>query len=309
MDVTSDFPLVGVGSAPPALDGHELTLRLGSQEDVRGTFPADAERIAELLFDDGSVAVSIDAAGEEGYLAHAFDFGHARVAANGRSTVIAPVPGEPSWVWQRYLTGQLLPLAAVLQGREVFHACVMGLGPTAIAVFAHSGVGKTTTALHLLMAGLEFMSDDVLVVEPAADRVIAHPGVGLANLRPGAEQLLTRLEQAGLATPIGTRPGETRLSIRRSDGARPLSAMFVLDRFKDDRPLAIERLQPVDPRLLIGATFNFSIRTPERLARQLDVCARVDRSVAVLRVTCGLSTPAYDVAEAILEHTRAAEPC
>lgn len=309
MDVSSDFTLEGVAPSAHAGDGHTLSLRLSTLDEVRSSFPGDAERVAVLRFDDGRLAVSLDAGGESGYLAHAFDFGHARIAADGRAALIAPLAGQAAWVWQRYLTGQLLPLAAVLQGREVFHACVLGIDARAIAVFAHSGVGKTTTALNLALKGLDFMSDDVLVVEPHGHGVLAHPGVGLANVRPGADQLLGQLKASGLGTPLGARPRETRICIRRSDQTLPLSAMFVLNRFVDRRELEVEHLDPVDPRIIVGATFNFSVRTPERLARQLDICARVDRSASVFRVSCGVDTPSGDVADAILEHARAAGPC
>ena len=309
MDLDADFAIPGVEASPHARDGRAVALKLGPRSEVERGFEKAGERISELRFDDGRLAVSVDAVEEQGYLAHAFDFGHARVGPDGRKVLIAPLDAQPSWVWQRYLTGQVLPLAALLQGQEVFHASVLGVNGTAIAVIAHSGVGKTTTALELALAGLDFMSDDVLVLEPHEDSVLAHPGIGLANVRPGADQLLQRLERSGLATPIGRSERETRIAIRRSNDPLPLGALFVLNRFDERRELSVERLEPVEPRILLAGTFIFSIRAPERLARQLDICARIERSASVFWVSAGSDVPAEAVAEGILKHATASLPC
>lgn len=303
MDIEAGFPMPGVPPTPQAGDGRAISLALGSPAELKDGFPQDAERISQVLYEDGTVAFSVDAAEDSGYLMYAKGFGSARLARDGRQALIAPVD-EPAWIWQRCLTGQLLPLAALVQGLEVFHACVLGLDGRAIAVVAHSGVGKTTTALRLALLGLDFMSDDVLVVEPNGSGVRAHPAVGLANVRPGSGDLLLELERAGLAEPIGSNEQETRIAVRRADEPLPLGALFVLRRHTRDTELRVERPDPVDPRMLLASTFNFSVRTPERLARQLDVCARLDSSAAVYLVDSGSDVPSADVAEAILQHAK-----
>jgi hypothetical protein len=300
MDVEAAFAMPGVEPSALAGDGHSLSLRLGSAAEVEDGFTGSGDRLAELRFDDGRLAISIDAVDGLGYLSYAVEFGRARIAPDGRTAVIAPLDG-PDWVWQRYLTGQVLPFAALLQGHEVFHACVMGVEGRAIAAVAQSGGGKTTTALRLALRDLDFMSDDVLVLEPDGDGVRAHPGIGLANLRPGAERLQSELEAAGLATPIGSNDRETRLAVRRSDESLPFTALFILNRQLGPRPLEVERLDPVDPRLLLAATFNLAVQTPERLTRQLDVCARIDRSASAFRVSFGSDVSPDEVADAIVE--------
>jgi hypothetical protein len=300
MDVEADFAMPGVEPSSHAADGRSLSLRLGGVADVEQGFPTNTDRIAELHFDDGRLAVSVDTAGELGYLAYAFDFGRARISPDGRAALIAPLD-EPDWVWQRYLTGQILPLAALLQGHEVFHACSLGLDGRAIGVVAQSGGGKTTTALLLALRGLDFMSDDVLVLEPDGSGVRAHPGIGLANVRAGADELLSELERSGLATRVGSSPRETRVSIRRGNETLPLKALFVLDRHPGSRELEVERLAPLEPRILFAASFNFAVQTRERLTRQLDICARMDRSASAFRVSCGSDVTPEQVADAILE--------
>jgi hypothetical protein len=300
MDIEADFAMPGVQPSPHAADGRSLSLRLGPIADVEHGLPTNTDRIAELRFEDGRLAASLDSAGELGYLLYASDFGHARVSPDGRDALIAPVD-EPDWVWQRHLTGQLLPLAALLQGHEVFHACSLGRDGRAIGVVARSGGGKTTTALLLALRGLDFLSDDVLVLEPAEGGVRVHPGTGLANVRAGSDELVSELGRAGLAAPVGSTSEDTRVAIRRSNETLPLAALFVLDRHPEPRELELERLAPLEPRLLYAASFNFAVQTPERLTRQLDVCARVDRSAAAFRVSCGSDTTPEQVVDAILE--------
>lgn len=308
MDVEAGFAMPGVAPSPHVGDGRRLTLRLAPLSELGPEPREGSERIAELRFDDGRLAVSVDAdAG--GYLMHALDFGHARLSADGTEALIAPLD-NPDWVWQRYLTGQILPLAALLQGLEIFHACVLGMGDKAVAVVANSGVGKTTTALTLALGGLEFLSDDVLAVEARPENgVLAHPGIGLANVRPGAEELLRNVEEAGLASPVGRSERETRLAVSRSDRVLPLGALFVLTRFEEPHGLTVARLDPVDPRVLLACTFNLTIRSPERLTRQLDICSRIERTANVFRVACGSEVTPEEVARAVLQHAAEPAPC
>jgi hypothetical protein len=303
LDLTAHFAMPGV-EPEPSLDGSRpAELRLAELAEVESGWPHEsAQRITELHFADGSTAVSVDWAGELGLLAHAFDFGTARIAADGGTVLIARAD-EPDWVWQRYLTGQVLPLLALLQGLEVFHASVLVRERQAIAIVASSGTGKTTLALHLALAGLGFASDDVLAVELLEDGLLAHPGLGLANVRPGGDELLGRLAAHGLASPIGANERETRIAIRRHPDPTPLRALFFLTRYSEPRELLFERLAPVDPRLLLAATFNLSWRTPDRLERQLDVCARLDRTADVVQIHCGRDVPADEVAQGVLDES------
>jgi hypothetical protein len=220
------------------------------------------------------------------------------MAPDARRARIAPDP-RPDWEWQRYLTGQVLPLAALLQGLEVFHAAVVERQGAAVAVVAGSGVGKTTVALELVRRGLGFLADDVLVVEPAPGGPLALPAVGLANVR-GSEGPPGDLEREGLASRVGSNERETRISLELASGPCRLAALVILSATDDAEGVEVERLTPVDPRLLLAASFNFAIQTPERLTRQLDVCSQLSLTVPVFRVARGRGAGAAAVAEAIL---------
>jgi len=65
--------------------------------------------------------------------------------------------------------------------------------------------------------------------------------------------------------------------------------------------------QPPDPRLLLSASFNFVVRSPERLRNQLEVCSRLAAEVPVFRLRSGPGFSAADVAEAVERHARTLE--
>ena len=93
------------------------------------------------------------------------------------------------------------------------------------------------------------------------------------------DEALRRLcEQARrpLGEIVGRGSESLRVAIDRDERELPLGAVYFLDRAEDHRELRFE--PTADPYLLLASTFNFVIRTPERLAAQLDTCAR-DRAL------------------------------
>jgi hypothetical protein len=66
--------------------------------------------------------------------------------------------------------------------------------------------------------------------------------------------------------------------------------------------------EEADPRLLLAHTFNVALRTPARLAAQLDLCARLAASVALTRVSVPASVDAPALATAVREHLASPVP-
>ena len=279
------MPGIEVGPSAPGERRVRLELT-GAAELAALAGEAEAARVAEVGGQDGALAASIDAIGDRGFAIWAREFGSAWIDAGGRTVSCAPAR-EPAWRWQRFLTGQVLPFAAVLQGLEVFHASAVVVNGRAVAIVAASGSGKTALALELVLRGLPFLDDDVLVLEAGADGgLTAHPGAALANVRRDGSGLADRLCETGIGEVLGSAGHETRIVLRRHEAAVPLGAVFFLRRAGSGGRATVERLSPVDPRLLLAATFNLALRGPERLARQLEVCGRVAESAAVFRVEC-----------------------
>jgi hypothetical protein len=271
LDLEADFELPGMDPAGPPT-GRPVRLRLGEPEtDAAGR----GERIAE------APGAAVDVV-PGGFLARAEGVGRAWIADRGDEIAWAPESPDA----QRFLGGQVLPFAAVLQGLEVFHASAVVAGGRALAVVAGSGVGKTTLALELVRRGLAFLDDDVLVLD---GELLAYPGPALANV------------------------GEERVPVARHQEPVPLGALCFLDRAPRGAAAAsptatVERLDPVDPKLLLAATFNLALRTPERLTRQLEVCGRIAESAVVLRARCPAGVAPAALAELIHDAVRAREP-
>ena len=260
---------------------------------------ASEERLAQAADADGRVAATIDAADGGGFSLWADGFGTAWIRSDGGEVLCAPATG-PAWRWQRFLTGQVLPFVAVLHGLEVFHASAVVLDGRALAIVAGSGSGKSTIALNLALRGLPFLNDDVLVLAlDVPGGLEAQPGAPLANVDRAELELSRRVEEAGLGRTLGVTDGEIRMAVRRHEVAVPLGAVFYLERPRSGDRAYVERLDPVDPRLLLAATFNLSLRGPDRLARQLEACGRMAESSAIFRVSSPAGIDPRAVAEEI----------
>ena len=58
-----------------------------------------------------------------------------------------------------------------------------------------------------------------------------------------------------------------RLNFPRLEGPRPLAALYFLDRWGPEGETSIEPIDELDPERLLAASYNFAIRTPERMLR------------------------------------------
>jgi hypothetical protein len=301
LELELGFPVAGLSPAPrlaeaPAAARRPRRVRLELAERAP---VLQGERVSDLRLPGGQLVMSVDLC-DDGYRFWAEGFGTALVAHGGGSVVCDPVPA-PAWQWQRFLTGQVLPFAALLHGLEIFHASAAAVDGRAVGIVAHSGTGKTSLALALALGGRRFLTDDVLVLEPDPDsgRLIAHPGAGVANVRDSARDHFAPGEIQRLGPALGRADGESRLALAPHSEPLPLGALFFVRR--GGTLLSMERLDPVDPRLLLGATFNFFLQLPERLTRQLDVCARIDGSVDVFDVRYPPGLGVRELAELIEE--------
>ena len=301
LDLEAAFPIPGAPEATPATcDGRPVRLELATRGQILADWaPAAPERISARRQANGRIAISIDADERAGYLIRTQAFGCFWISPGADWIRCAPLQAT-AWRWQRYLIGQVLPLTAVLRGLEVFHASAVVMGGHAVTFLGSSTAGKTSIAVHLVLGGARFMTDDVLAVSPGPDGgVIAHPGIGLANLRHTTAELLEAGDRDRLGRRLGRDRDASRVALARHDGAAPLARAYVLERVPDGEELRLERLSPVDPRLLLGGSFNFVIRTPERLTNQLDLCARLANTVEVYRAVVPPSVGPTELARAI----------
>jgi hypothetical protein len=252
----------------------------------------------------GGPVLVLEAHPESGYLVRANGFGSYLISRDGRRILVAPGPVE-SWRWQRLLTAQALPVAALAQGLELFHASAVQLGGRVVAFAGPSGAGKTTVAARLLLAGATFVADDVLALERERDAVIAHPGPALMNLRLSTPAVVAEHERAQLGMELGRDHGGARMLVRRKAQARPLHALYLLARREGGTgSVRLRRLSPASPAQLLAAGFGSAIRTPDRLVRHLDLCAHLARHIPVFELQAPAHAPPDALAEMVLRHVR-----
>lgn len=228
----------------------------------------DERRVGERIFelhDAGALAHAIERT-DGGYRFLVRGAGLYELSGDGRLVRTSPVTGS-SRAWRRYLIGQVLPFAAVLQGLEVLHASAVEIGGRVVAISGPSGLGKSTLALLLHDGGAGFVTDDVLAVELRGGRVVAHPGLGLAKVR----------------RPAGEGFAEVRRAVRTIEEPLPLGTFCLLERAAGDE-LEVREV-PAEPRHLLGSTFNLLVATPERLGSQLEVCHGIACQARVVRAS------------------------
>jgi hypothetical protein len=305
LDVWFDCP--GLPPAPSGLAPGARSVRVElTSEPLAATFPSAAARLWELESPEGTLYAHFDADPAAGYLLTATGYGSFVIGPEGTRVLCAPESdAEPAWRWQRYLVGQVLPFVAVLHRMEVFHASVMVVGDIAVAFLGASGAGKSSIAAACALRGARYLADDVMAVEGDRGRepeVYAHPGFGLASLRRDLAQRLDRDALARLGTPVGEDEDALRLEIDVAPNPVPIACAYFLDRRDDGAAAAIEACNPVEPRLLLASSYNFVLRDPDRLTRQLDVCAHMAHRIPMFRLPVVPGMGPFQVAERVHHH-------
>ncbi|HEX5852143.1 MAG TPA: hypothetical protein VFY36_03520 [Solirubrobacteraceae bacterium] len=296
LDIGSAAPLSFLSSASATPTGRALSLSVHLDEAARGQWPKDGSSlICDEISPDGSVNFRIESHPDAGYLIAGPEYGAHLLSPDGRRLSCFP-EGQPEGAWQRLLVAQALPFAALLHGLEVFHASAVVRERQAVAFLGPSRSGKTSLALALCARGASFLADDVLALETRAGKLFANPGSPLAGVAreqrsDGADDGLSR-EQV-----VAENVRERMVRIEGAAEAVPLGTLFFVDR-RADGPESPTFESTTDAQLLLAATFNFVLATPERLQRLLEVCALAAR-LRVETVTAGPATSAPELADAI----------
>ncbi len=242
---------------------------------------------------------SVDFAEPAGHLLWIHGCGRVLISPDGTELLCAP-DANSAEDWTSMIASQALPLAATIRGLEVMHASGVVLGGEAMLFVGPSGIGKSSLAAALLRRGASLLSDDAVALSLSDGALIAHFGAAALHLRPAEEDRLACDEISALGRAAGSVEGRRRYVSAQVAEAAPLAYVFMLER--SERGPTIEPIHAVDPFELIGSTFNVSVRTAERLARQLDfVSAIASRGLAHrLRIRPGVD--ASSLAKLVCEH-------
>jgi hypothetical protein len=302
LDLGPGIEVPGLSGAGPAAAGGageaSTRVRLDPGELERRWAPLSggARRMREL--GDGETTVlTVDLAEPAGYLLEAAGVGRVLVSLDGTELLCDPDPSRADWGF--LLAAQALPLAATLRGYEVLHAAGVVLAGEAVLFAGPPGAGKSSLAAALLRRGGELLSDDAVALEWQEGPVVAHPGAGALYLRAAEQDRLDAGERGKLG-PSSPSLSRHRYEPPERSAAAPFGALFLLERAREGA--AIERIEGGDPFALLAATFNLSVRTPERLTRQLDAAGALAATERVYRLRILPGTDATALAGAVEEH-------
>ncbi|MGN6587495.1 MAG: hypothetical protein ACTHKT_08510 [Solirubrobacterales bacterium] len=295
----SELPLPGlVTGAGSSSDGADVRIALSREP---GEPFEDAERLQEWHYPDGTLGLTIDHDERRGYRFFLYSAGVFELATDGSRLVVRPDRDfEEQWHWRRYLIGQVLPFAALLHGLEPFHASAVEVGGGGVLLAGGSGLGKSTLALNMHLAGAGFLADDSVAIEATSSGLLTHPAIATTKVRRGARDLLAEDDRGALLEMVSEDEHETRYRVRTPAGPLPLAAVCMLERGKEKGSLAATEGR-ADPWELLGSTFNDLVRDPSRLQAQLDLCGRIAEEVRFLRVRVG-ERPGPEAAARLTEH-------
>lgn len=260
---------------------------------------AESVRVVDFRFEDGRPMLSVDHDPDRGYRIHAPRFGRHLVSPDG-AEIRSALPRLAPWRWQRLFYAQVLPLAAALQGLELFHASAVAVDGGVVAFVAESGTGKTSVAAHLVAAGARLVTDDVLALELVSGHVRAFPGPGMTSVDPAEMRSMTAAGRLRLGRPIG-RDDKIHLATETVDEPLPLEIVYLLRRGGGEGVQISRRVGPA-ARSLLASSFLRYVRTPERLLTHLDVCASLARSTPAFDLIVPENVSARDAAARIQAH-------
>jgi len=294
----SGFELPGLeptGERPRGSRLVELGMAEGAEEPA-----AWEERLQEWHYPDGTLGLTIDRHEERGYRFYLYSAGVFELGVDGGRVVCRLDPDfAEQWHWRRYLIGQVLPFAALLQGLEVFHASAVEVDGGDVLLAGGSGLGKSTLALNMHLAGAGFLADDSLAVESRDGALVAYPAIATAKVRQVARGLLQADRRGALVETVSEDEHETRFLIRTAAGPLPLAGVCMLERGEEPGSLEVAEGK-ADPWELLGSTFNSLVRDETRLQAQLELCARIAAEVRFLRLRVG-PQPEAAAAQTLIE--------
>jgi len=296
LDVRCEIPLSFLEGSTATPTGRTLDVSVQAAAAASSDWPESAELLCEQREPDGNVIFRVEAHPAAGYLISGPKYGAHLLSADGRRLRCLP-EGCADDAWQRLLIAQVLPFATLLRGLEVFHASAVVLDGGAVALIGPSGAGKTSVALELCRRGASFLADDVLALESRADELLTHPGSPVAGVDHAEVERLRETDGILPKEIIAVNAREQLMHVPSAPEPVPLAALFFLDRRANGpkRP----RFEPAaGAQMLLGATFNFVLATPERLCGLLNVCALAAR-LRVERIVTGPATDASELGAAI----------
>ncbi len=179
-----------------------------------------------------------------------------------------------------YLMGQVLSFCLLTRGIEPLHATAVVVDGEAIAFLGSSGAGKSTMAAAFLQKGYSLLTDDVLVLQPDGDKLLAYPSLPRLKLTPETADAFFSGRRSIPMNSLTSKMIFPLSSQNHVGGIVPLRALYVLPKRHSKRRITVKALSGQTSFLpLIANTFNDAVLTPARLRQQFAFAGKVIAAV------------------------------
>jgi hypothetical protein len=210
------------------------------------------------------------------------------IARDGRRIEFRRLRGSTGESLATYLLGQVLSFSMLSFGYEPLHATAVAIDGEAIGFLGNCGYGKSTLGAAFLARGCAILTDDVLAVEPAANRWIAHAGPARLKLFPTVALRVLSRDNGRLMNPDTSKLVLPLAAEEAVAGPLPLTALYVLNDPADQNidGVAITPLGGQQAFIeAVGAAFNLIRIDRPRLENHFGVVTRLVREVPMRRLS------------------------
>lgn len=186
LQVHSEIPL----PAHPAPNGLPPDLRVHWDGRKPISAPPAGETLSQLLLPDGRGYTLVDTGAD--YTLHFHQTGEFHIARDLRSVRVQLAPEINPDIAGLLLVGNIMACLFTLGGQPVLHASAVQINGRALAFLGASGMGKSSLAALLCAHGADFITDDLLRLQPDGDAWRCYPGSGFLRLRQNAASIIEK---------------------------------------------------------------------------------------------------------------------
>ncbi len=208
------------------------------------------------------------------------------VSSDGKQVRWRKLRDVPDEVLLTYLIGQVLSFCLLTRGIEPLHTTAVVVDGEAIAFLGASGAGKSTLAAAFVQRGYSLLTDDVLVLQPDGNKLLAHPSLPRLKLTPETADAFFSGRRSIPMNSLTTKMIFPLSPQGHAGNMVPLRALYVLPKRNSKRRIGVRTLLGRASFLpLIANTFNDCVVTPARLIRQFAFAGKVTAAVPVRQLS------------------------
>jgi hypothetical protein len=299
--IESAKPFPGLQPVDDPVSARLTTWRETTADEIDGAWPvAEGRVLHERRHPDDRLFLRVDSRDGVGYRVWAPYYGRHLVSPDGAS-IESALPRVPFARWQRLFFGEILPLAACLQGLHLIRSSAVAIGGRVVAFLGPQDSGKTAFTAHLVALGAEFVTDDALAIELTPGGVVAHPGPARLSIERAEFERVPSTQRTRVGDCVG-RSDKLMLEPAPVAEPLPLGRIYLLRPDSTVDRMTIAHAEPAPLGLLLGATVVDYLRAPQVLQLQLDVCNALAETVPVYDVDLPRGCRAREAAARVLAH-------